>query len=347
MEHADLVIIGAGQAGLASAHVGRRLGYDPLVLEAGSEAVGAWPDYYESLVLFSPAKYSALPGHPFPGDPDSYPRRDEVVTYLRDYASALDATIRTQARVTSVSRVDGALRVAVDDGRAWSAQTVISATGDFLTPNRPVLPGQDSFTGALIHAADYRAPDVYAGQRVVVVGGGNSAVQIAAELGTVADVTLATRRPISWIKQRPLGRDLHWWLERTRLDTAPLARWLKRLPVSVLDDGQYKAALGVGKVCRREMFTRLGARGVMWANGEWEPVDAIVLATGYHLSLDYLAGSGALAADGRPLHKRGVSTTVNGLGYVGMEYQRSFSSKTLRGVGRDAAYVLDRLRRQR
>ncbi|WP_323138867.1 hypothetical protein [Streptomyces mirabilis] len=195
----------------------------------------------------------------------------------------------------------------------------------------------------MLHAADYRSPGAFAGQRVVVVGGGNSAIQIAAELGEVADTTLATRRPIGWTPQRPLGRDLHWWLKHTRLDVAPIRRLLLKAPVSVLDDGHYRTALQKHGVDRREMFTRLAPDGVVWADGTKETVDAVVLATGYRLTFPYLTGSGVLDADGRPLHRGGIAT-VPGLGFVGMEFQRSSSSKTLRGVGRDATHVLKGLR---
>jgi putative flavoprotein involved in K+ transport len=122
--------------------------------------------------------------------------------------------------------------------------------------------------------------------------------------------------------QRPLGKDLHWWLKHTGLDIAPIRRLLEKAPVSVLDDGRYRTAL-------RE-----------------EAVDAVVLATGYRPAFPYLTGSGALSANGRPLHRGGIATAVPDLGFVGMEFQRSFSSKTLRGIGRDAGHVLSRLRRQ-
>ncbi|NGO08449.1 NAD(P)/FAD-dependent oxidoreductase [Streptomyces sp. HC44] len=345
MEQADLIIIGAGQSGLASAALAPRHSFArTLVLEADEAPGGAWPRYYDSLTLFSPAQYSSLPDMRFPGDGDRYPTRDEVVDYLRAYARHLAAEIRTSTTVTSITRQDDAWSVRSEDGREFTARAVITATGDYDTPYIPDLPGRAEFTGRVLHAADYRSPGPFARQRVVVVGGGNSAIQIAAELGEVADTTLATRRPIGWMAQRPLGRDLHWWLKHTRLDIAPIRHWLEKVPVSVLDDGRYRAALQDHGVDRREMFTRLAPDGVVWADGTKETVDAVVFATGYRLTFPYLTGSGALDAHGRPLHRGGIATTVPGLGFIGMEFQRSFSSKTLRGVGRDATHVLRRLR---
>ncbi|MFF9140997.1 flavin-containing monooxygenase [Streptomyces albogriseolus] len=345
MEHADLIVIGAGQSGLATAALAPRHGFTrTLVLESAEAPGGAWPRYYDSLTLFSPARHSALPGMRFPGDPDRYPTRDEVVDYLRAYARRLTAEIHTSTRVTSVIRHKEAWLVSTDDGRQYTARAVVAATGDYTSPHVPDVSGREEFAGRVLHAADYRDPEPFTGQRVLVVGGGNSAIQIAAELGELAATSLVTRRPIGWMNQRPLGRDVHWWFTHTRFDTAPLRRLLVKVPVAVLDDGHYRRALEEHGVDRREMFTRLTADGVMWLDGTKETVDTIVWATGYRLTFPFLEGSGALDPDGRPQHRGGLATAVPSLGFVGMEFQRSFSSKTLRGVGRDAAHVLARLR---
>ncbi|WP_017594196.1 flavin-containing monooxygenase [Nocardiopsis potens] len=344
MTRVPLLIIGAGQAGLAAAHAAAARGVRPLVLEAAGETGGSWPHYYDGLVLFSPARFSALPGRPFPGDPERYPLRDEVVDYLRAYAEGLDADIRCGHRVTSLVRERGALVAATAGGDRFEAPAAITATGAFTRPHRPALPGLGEFTGTVLHAADYRSPEPFAGQRVVVVGGGNSAVQIAAELAGSARVTLASRAPVAWADQRPLGRDVHWWFARSGLDSAPLRRIWEKGPTLVNDDGRYRAAFASGNPDRREVFTRLEGGKAVWADGEAEPVDTVVLATGYRPALDYLEGSGALDGRGAPLHRGGVSTRVPGLGHVGLEFQRSFSSATLRGVGRDARHVVRRLK---
>ncbi|MGW8439275.1 flavin-containing monooxygenase [Nocardiopsis sp. NPDC055879] len=343
MEEVPLAVIGAGQAGLATAWAANRHGVRPLVLEAADRPGGSWPHYYDSLTLFSPARFSALPGHALPGDPEHYPLRDEVVDYLRDYASRLEADLRYGWSVESIERDGGGFVLTTADGSRVRSSVVVAATGGFTRPHRPSLPGLEDFTGTVLHTAQYRISDPFTDQRVVVVGGGNSGVQIAAELAEVARVSLATRSPVAWANQRPLGRDIHWWFTRTGLDTAPLRRIWEKGPTLVNDDGRYRAAFATGNPDRREMFTRLDAAKVTWADGTVEKVDTLLLATGYRPALDYLAPTGALDAQGRPLHRSGISTTVPGLGYVGLEFQRSFSSATLRGVGRDARHVLRRL----
>lgn len=336
MNSHDAIVIGAGQSGLAAAHALVAQGLQPLVLEAGDEAAGSWPHYYDSLTLFSPAGYSALPGLRFPGDPERYPHRDEVVDYLRTYAAHLDTDIRTGQRVAEVVR-DNGFRVTTTDGTSFTTPIVIAATGGFGNPHRPAVPGLDAFPGTVRHAARYRSPAPFHGQRVIVVGAGNSAVQIAAELAGDAHVTLATRKPVRFSAQRPFGRDLHFWLDRTGLDHLPIGPWLSDgFTTPVLDTGRYRAALDRQQPDRRPMFTALEGSKVIWPDEGREHVDTIILATGYRPDLPYLHGLGTE-------HDRGVSRRHPGLGFVGLEWQRSLSSATLRGVGRDAAHVVRRL----
>lgn len=346
MEHVDVAVIGGGQSGLATAQALRQRGIGPVVLEASDRATGSWPRYYDSLTLFSPARYSSLPGMPFPGsDPDRYPHRDEVTAYLSAYAAGLDADIRTSRRVTAVRPADGKFEVELVGGGRLAARAVVAASGTFGRPHRAALPGLEGFTGTVLHAADYRSPERFTGQRVVVVGAGNSAVQIAAELATVARVTLASRGPVKFARQYIGGRDLHFWLKRTGLDTLPLGRLLRTPPTQlVIDDGRYRAALAQGTPGRRELFTGIDGAKALWPDGTREEVDTIVLATGYRPDLPYLTAlDGALDAAGQPRHRDGASLTHSGLAFVGLEWQRSLSSNSLRGVGRDAGRVARRL----
>ncbi|GLZ15771.1 hypothetical protein Acsp04_60060 [Actinomadura sp. NBRC 104425] len=268
--------------------------------------------------------------------------------YLQRYADRLDADIRTRTRVQSVT-ADGPHYIAHLTGdRTLAARVVVAATGGFSRPHRPALAGLDTFTGTVLHAADYRTPAPFAGKRVIVVGAGNSAVQIAAELADHARVTLATRDPIKFVPQRPLGRDLHFWFRVTGIDALPIGHWVARTKgrpptVPVFDDGRYRAALVAGRPDRRPMFTGIDGPTVTWPDGTREDVEVILPATGYRPDLDYLAPLGALTGDGHPLHKGGLSTTCPGVGYVGLEWQRSLSSASLRGVGRDAAHIAPRL----
>ncbi|UJW30428.1 NAD(P)/FAD-dependent oxidoreductase [Saccharothrix sp. AJ9571] len=335
----DVVIIGGGQSGLSAARALNHHGIRPIVLEAGAEPTGSWADYYDSLTVFSPARYSGMPGQDFPGEPENHPHRDEVVAYLRHYATTLDADIRTGVTVTAVENSPAGFVVRTATGESITATGVIAATGSFGNPHRPGLPGQDGFTGRVLHVADYRNPKPYHGERVVVVGGGNSGVQVAYELAEHADVTLATRTPVNFLPQHRDGRDVHHWLVESGFDRLP-PQWLIHYlggPL-VMDTGDYRAAIDSGRLHRRDMFTDFDGDRVIWPDGEREHVDTVLFATGYRPDLGYLEPLDTLQ-DGMPLHTGGLSMTHPGLGYVGLEFQRSFSSNTLRGAHRDAEHV--------
>lgn len=342
MNTADLIIIGGGQAGLAAAHEALARGLQPIVLDASSGPGGSWPKYYDSLKLFSPARYSSLPGLPFPGDPNRYPSRDETIAYLADYADRLDAEVCQNERVHAVSNDRDGFLIKTSRGGEFSAPRVVIATGSFGKPWTPAIPGMETFRGGILHSADYRRPDDVAGGRIVVVGGGNSAVQIAVELARTAKVSIATRQPLRWQQQRILGRDFHWWLDRTGLDRARSGLFLAKQGTPVVDDGGYRSAVRAGRPDRRDMFRGFTDEGVIWADGSFEHVDVVILATGFLPDVSFLPAA-ALNSSGIPLHTRGISSTVPALGFVGLERQRMFASATLRGVGPDARHVLDAL----
>jgi putative flavoprotein involved in K+ transport len=343
----DALVVGAGQAGLAAGYHLKRAGLSFEILEARGEPGGSWQGYYDSLKLFSPARYSGLPGMPFPGSPDRYPARDEVVGYLRGYAEAFGLPVLAGKRVLRAERAaGGGFRLLTDDGGEYRARTLIAATGSFARPHQPRFPGQEAFRGKILHAAEYRNPIPFRGKRVVIVGGGNSAVQIAHELAGVAETTLATRSPIRFMPQLVLGRDLHFWLSVSGLDRLPLGRLFDvSEPGGVVDDGTYAAAVRSGRPDRRPVFSRFTESGVVWEDGHEEPVNAVLLATGYGPNLGYLGPLGALRADGRPDQRGGMSRAVPGLYFVGLPFQTSFASATLRGVGSDAELVVARARR--
>jgi putative flavoprotein involved in K+ transport len=338
---AEVVVIGAGQSGLAAARALQAHGISPVVLEAGDRAAGSWPCYYDSLKAFSPARFNSMPGMAFPGDPDRYPTRGEVAGYLDSYAAALGAEIRTRARVVAVDKDGREFVVVTADGRRLRAGGIVAASGSFSSPYRPAFPGQEGFTGELTHVAEYRNPARYAGKRVIVVGAGDSAAQVANELAPLARVTVAARHPLRFIPQRIGGKDVHYWLGETGFDTLPDA-WLAKITGGsvITDSVGFQQTLAGGLLDVRPVFIGLDGGHVIWNQHERERADAVILATGYRPSLGYLADLGALDPSGAPLHAGGISTTHLGLVYLGLEYQRSFASNTLRGVSADAAAVI-------
>jgi putative flavoprotein involved in K+ transport len=349
MQTYDAIVIGAGQAGLATGYHLQRNGLRFVILEAGSEATGSWARYYDSLKLFSPARYSSLPGMPFPGDPERYPARDEVVDYLRRYAQHFQLPIMNNTRVEQVERQGDLFHVFTSQGQTLSARSVIAATGAFSRPHIPQFAGQDAYAGQILHSSAYLNPLPFENQRVLVIGAGNSAVQIATELAQSAQVTFTSREPVRFMRQRILGRDIHFWIGITGFDT-----WRRQFPQwspfeakqqGVQDTGIYQAALQSGNPAWHPFFTHFTEHGVEWADGTDQAFDTVIFATGFRPNLPYLQPLGALDEHGNALHSSGISTSVAGLYYVGISGQRSFASATLRGVGADAAYVIRDLKR--
>lgn len=332
----DVLVVGAGQAGLATAYHLQQRKLSFLLLEATGHTVGSWRRYYDSLVLFSPARYSSLPGLAFPGPPDRYPAGPEVAAYLSDYAAHFQFPIRLNAPVIAMARTTDGFELECQDGQWFRSRTVVVATGSFAHPHIPVIPGHEEFEGHALHAIDYKNPDPFRERRVVVVGAGNTAVQIAYELASLARVTLATRKKIRFAPQRLLGKDLHWWLDHTGLDRSSL---LSDQSTPVLDDGRYRSAIRSGKLHHRPMFSQFTKTGVIWPDGTAENIDAVIYATGYRSTADFLGPMGALDQNGLIAQRNGCSTRVPGLYFVGFSLQRNFASATLRGVGPDAEFV--------
>lgn len=344
----DTLIIGAGQSGLAAGYYLQQANVDFLLLDANEQIGGSWQNYWHSLKLFSPAKYSQLPGMAFPGDPMRYPSRDEVIDYLQTYADHFSMPVVTNTRVETIQKHDDCFEIMTGSGEVYYGRTVISAAGAFNRPHVPEIYGQDGFMGCIRHAFHYRAPEPFRGQRIVVVGANNSAVQIGVELAEVADVTLATRRPIEWWPKRFLGRNIFDWFHGTGFDVLPLGLFFDLDDSDmVLDDGTYRDAVESGRPSTRQMFTAFTEDGVIWSDGEREQIDTVLFATGYRPgNIPYLETLGALCPHtGQPLNRGGVSTEVDGLYYMGVFGQRAAASATLRGVGRDAKYVVNHLTR--
>lgn len=338
----DVVVIGAGQAGLACGWHLKQQGLDFIILDEQQQPGGNWRNYYDSLELFSPAAYSSLPGLPFPGAAEHYPSRDEVVRYLEQYANSFQLPILPGMQVIKVAQEAGRLQIVAANGQRFYTRALIVASGAFSRPYTPEIPGLESFEGVRLHSAEYRNVEMFSGKRIVVIGAANSAVQIAYELAKVAQVTLATRETIRFFPQKLLGLDFHAWLKWTGLERT---RWLNDQSTPVLDDGTYKKALKSGLFNQRLMFRQITPTGVVWADGQQETVDCLVFATGFRPNIAFLEDLAVTDDRGRLMQRDGRAPHIPGLYFVGLPKQRNFASATLRGVGPDAAVILPHLLR--
>ncbi|MFD8008858.1 ArsO family NAD(P)H-dependent flavin-containing monooxygenase [Streptomyces sp. NPDC058955] len=334
----DVVVIGGGQSGLAAGYHLRRLGLDCVVLDAQPTPGGAWQHTWDSLRLFSPAAYSSLPGRLMPPQPgQTYPDAAHVVAYLTDYEQRYELRVHRPVRVAGVHRDGERLRVDTDSG-TWRARAVVSATGSWSRPFVPAVPGRTEFQGAQLHTVEYRRASDFAGRRVIVVGGGNSGAQIAADLAHDTALTWVTLREPRYLADDIDGRALfdhatarRKALDEGRTDTGGVASLGDIVAVPPV-----REARDAGLLKARPMFTRLTATGVEWPDGTTAEADAILWCTGFRPALSHLAPLGLRGPRGRiPT----VGTRAIGeprLHLLGYGDWTGPASATLIGVGRPA-----------
>jgi putative flavoprotein involved in K+ transport len=341
----DVVVVGGSQAGLAMAWHLARQGLRFVVLEAGPELGHVWRSRWDSLKLFTPAQYDALPGMPFPAPADTYPTKDPVADYLRAYANAFDLPVRLNSRVTELRRTDGGFEVRTADG-TFRVRQVAVATGPFQVPFVPPAASKLDASVTQVHSADYRNPQVLPEGPVLVVGGGNSGFQIAEELAATRQVDLSVAERVPMLPQRLAGKDLFWWLTRLGLLRVTVnSRLGRRASRREFVIGTNKRRLGKAGVRFRPRLVDAEGRTVRFADhSTLEDVRVVVWATGYRSDYAWIHVPGVVG-EGHVVHRRGV-TDVPGLYFLGLSWQHTRGSALLGFVADDAAYLADRIARQ-
>lgn len=290
MRDTDVVVIGAGQAGLSGAYFLRRAGIDFTVLDANPAPGGAWQHRWPTLRMATVHGIFDLPGMRFTPPAPAERAATAVPAYFAAFEREYDLDVHRPVSVSAVRDLGERLGVETSAG-AVAARAVINATGTWTRPFVPYYPGR--FAGRQLHTADYPGPDEFTGKRVLVVGGGTSAVQLQLELAEVAETFWVTRRPPEF-RTGPFtheyGREIIARVdERVRAGLPPesvvAATELSLTPEIV-------AAQGKGLLTRRPMFDRLGQDGVLWADGTTLAVDVILWCTGWRAALDHLAPLG-------------------------------------------------------
>jgi indole-3-pyruvate monooxygenase len=362
-----VVIVGAGPAGLACAACLKRRGVEALVLEAGSTVGGAWRRHYDRLHLHTVKEESHLPGMPFPAEVPRYPARADVVAYLEAYAATFALAPRFDEAVRRVGAREGGGYVVQSARAVYEARAVVVAAGYNRVPNPERLPGQELFGGALLHAAEYRSGEAFAGQRVLVVGAGNTGAELALDLvERNARSTLAIRSPVNVMPRDFLG--LPTQVTGIKLRNAPvkvadrLGRIISRLafgdlarfgfarpelgPISairlrrripLIDNGTI-AAVKRGQIAVKPGVERFTKTGAVFRDGSEGDFDVVILATGYRPALAELVDvPGAVNEEGTP---RAWLGGVPGLFFVGYE---NVATGLLREIALQAEAVADAL----
>lgn len=351
MKPPETLVIGAGQAGLAVGYHLRRRGL-PFVIVDEHERVGdVWRERWDTLRLFTPRRYSGLPGMPFPGPASSHPTKDETAIYFETYAREFGLSVRTGLRVERVAEIDGRFRAFCGE-QVLPADNVVVATGASHHPRIPAFAGELDAAIVQLHSSEYRNRSQLRQGSVLVVGAGNSGAEIAMELAGHHQV---------WLSGPDTGQEPTragsipdrlftpiMWLIATRLT-------VKTAPGRKLRDYFLDPPRGIplGRVRRKDIIAagieRVGrTTGVrngypLLGDGRSLQASNVIWCTGYRPDFGWLDLPLSTNKHGFPIQNRGVVESVPGLYFVGLLFQYSISSSLVGGVGRDAEHIVDHI----
>ncbi|MFL5578731.1 MAG: flavin-containing monooxygenase [Gemmatimonadaceae bacterium] len=347
-ERVDTVVIGGGQAGLSVGYHLARLGVPFVILEANERVGDSWRRRWDSLRLFTPARFDGLDGMRFPAGDNVFPTKDEMAEYLERYAARFDLPVRTGVRADGVSRRGDGYLVTAGELRI-EADHVVVAMANYQRPSVPPFAAELDAAVVQLHSAAYRSPSQLRPGGVLLVGAGNSGAEIATELARAGHRVWLSGRDVGQLPFRIAGLAARLFLLRLvlrvvfhRLLTVrtPLGRKARAStvgrggPLIRTRAGDLSAA-GVERVART-----VGVRGgrPLLADGRTLDVENVVWCTGYRPDFSWI-DLPVLDAEGRPVHERGVARREPGVYFVGLHFLFAMSSTMIHGVGRDAEHV--------
>ncbi len=343
----DVLLIGAGQAGLGTSYwLARHGGGGVRTLVLDSAPIGqSWIQRWDSLTLFTPRRFSSLPGLRFPRG-RGFPSRTEMADYLRDYAERFALPVETGVHVDRLSRTGSAFVARTSDGLVRARQVVV-ATGPFHDPRIPEAYRDLHPDVVQLHSSDYRRPADLPTDTVLVVGGGNSAAQLAVELADAGrSVTVASPRRPWYLPESILGVDLYWWIYLSGVLNADrdarVSRRVRERGDAVIGT-QLRQLTRSGQV-RLHPSRVVGAdgRAVRLADGTEIAVESVLWCTGFRPDYSWVEIPGVTDDDGAPVHEAGASP-VPGLHWMGLPWQTRLNSSIIDGIDRDARRTAKRI----
>ncbi|QGG55037.1 flavin-containing monooxygenase [Paenibacillus sp. B01] len=340
----DVIIIGAGQAGLAVGYYLSQRNKSFIILERNASVGDSWVQRYDSLHLFTPRRYNSLPGFDFPGKLDGFPSKDEAALYLKAYTKEFNLPVRTSEHVLSISRENGGFQVNLTSEQLFAHQVVI-ATGPFQEPAIPQFASSLPEVVNQMHSSEYRNASQLHDGSVLVVGAGNSGAQIACELTATHDVHLAASKSISQLPLTLLGRSIFWYFDKAGLMKAhkstAVGKWLRKKPEYVYGN-ELRNRIRENKIIVHPRAVRADGKRITFSDQRSIEVSNVIWATGFKRNDAWIRIPGAFDSDGQIRHTDGVSS-VQGLYYIGMQWQTSRGSSLLGWVKIDAQKIADKI----
>jgi putative flavoprotein involved in K+ transport len=342
------IVIGGGQAGLAAGYFLARRGMRFTILDEKARTGQSWRERWDSLRLFTPAKFSGLPGLPFPGPDFYFPTKDEAAAYLETYAGRFNLPVQHNIQVRALARSNGGFRVSTGAG-SLAASQVIVATGAYQKPRTPAFSRELDPAILQMHSSAYRNTAQIPVQNVLVVGAGNSGAEIALELARAGKRVWLAGRDVGRIPADKFGRVLggrpYWWFisRFLSLDT-PIGR---KMSSNVLWQGTPLINLSRSQVLAAGVEGTPRVTGAQSGlprleDGRSLPVEALIWATGFHPDYTWI-DLPVFDEQGYPRHRRGIVPKAPGLFFVGLHFQNALSSALLGGVGTEAGHIVEQM----
>ncbi|MEI4621637.1 NAD(P)-binding domain-containing protein [Bacillus pfraonensis] len=343
----DVIIVGAGQAGLAMGYYLQKGNYNFVLLDGEERTGDSWRKRYDSLQLFTPRAYSALPGMKLAGKQDGFPTKDEIANYLEAYTKQFSIPVRLNMNVSKIRKQGKGFEVYTPK-EILQSKRVIIASGAFQRPFIPSVSQNLSNDIFQIHSSQYQSPKQIPEGSVLVVGGGNSGTQIAVEIAQSRDVTIAVSHPLTFFPLQIMGKSIFAWIEKIGLlyagtDTRR-GRWFQNRKDPIFGFECKELIRNGGITVKPKVISTLQDK-VVFSDSSTCHIQNIVWSTGFIPNYEWIEVKGALNQAGLPIHTRGISG-VQGLYYIGLPWQHQRGSALLCGVGRDAEFVFSIIERE-
>lgn len=349
----DVVVVGGGQAGLGMGYRLREAGLEHVILDDRARVGDVWRARWRSLVLFTPRRFSALPGLPLPESTSYYPTKHEIADYLEAYAEVHALPVVAETRVTAITRESERGSDSDRDGGGFCVETtrgtvrcraVVIATGPFQYPRVPRVGARLGAAVTQVHSSAYTGPEDLPRGRIAVVGGGNSAAQLADELSTTHEVTMIAPQKPWFIPERVLGLTVYWPLRLFGILSSPadsrISEYIHSRGDGILGT-EAKRAIRAGRI--RLLTSRVvdaDVRTLVLKDGTRVDVDGVLWGTGFRSHYPFVQIPDALTEHGGPLHDRGVSP-VPGVFWLGLPWQHRLNSSILHGIAADSRELLE------
>jgi len=343
------VVIGDGQAGLATEYFLRIIHEDFIISDQESQVGDSWRKRWDSLRLFTPSQYDGLPGFPFPAKRGTLPTKDDMANYLLNYATKFSLPIELNTKVIELRKISESYEIITENGSLFS-DFVIVTTGTNPVAHIPEFAKELDKGIVQIHSSEYKNPAQFPGLNTLVVGAGTSGVEIALELSKIRKTMLSGKATphIPDFIFRYVGR-VYWWFAHNVLTLkTPVGR---KVSLKIRSGGAPLISVSLNDIknARVEHLARLkGVRNGLpqLEDGRIVSVDSIVWATGYKLDYSWIKID-TLNIKGWPETRRGIAENTKGIYFIGMLFQFGLTSGLVGGIGRDAAYVVKHLHKSK